>query len=203
LSARTAEPPTNFNRWRYDQTMSLTLSHNFLIAMPALADTNFAGTVTYLCQHDADGALGIVINRPAPLNLRQLLQRLDLPYTRDDDVPVFTGGPMNPQNGFILHEAIPGYELSVDLGNDLMFSTARDLLAAIGRGDGPARFLVALGYAGWGPGQIEVEIGENSWLTCTAAAAVLFDTPPEDRVRRAAAILGIDFSLLNAQPGYA
>ena len=183
--------------------MSLCLNHQFLIAMPALADTNFAGTVTYLCQHDANGALGIVINRLAPLDLRAVLTHLKLPYTRSDDAPVFIGGPMDPQIGFVLHDAIDGYDLSVDLGNELMLSTARDMLAAIGEGNGPRRFLIALGYAGWGPGQLEIEIAENAWLTCPATREVLFDVPPEQRVRRAAAVLGIDFNLINAQPGYA
>ena len=182
--------------------MSFSLNHNFLIAMPALADTNFAGTVTYLCQHDEKGALGIVINRPSPLSLREVLQHLKLPYVRTDEVPVFSGGPMDPQNGFVLHDAIDGYELSVSLGNDLMLSTARDLLAAIGQGNGPRRFLVALGYAGWGPGQLEIEIADNAWLNCPATSDVLFDAPPEQRVQRAAAILGIDFNLINAQAGH-
>ena len=183
--------------------MPFSLNHNFLIAMPALADTNFAGTVTYLCQHDDQGALGIVINRPSPLSLREIEQHLKLPYTRADEPPVFTGGPMDPQNGFVLHDAIDGYDLSVNLGNDLMLSTARELLAAIGQARGPRRFLVALGYAGWGPGQLEIEIGENAWLTCPATADGLFDVPPEQRVQRAAAILGIDFNLINSQPGHA
>ena len=187
----------------YHRPMSFSLSHQFLIAMPALADTNFAGTVTYLCQHDEKGALGIVINRPAPLNLRAVLTHLKLPYHRADEAPVFIGGPMDPQNGFVLHDAIDGYDLSVNLGNDLMLSTARELLAAIGEGNGPRRFLIALGYAGWGPGQLEVEIAENAWLTCPASSAVLFDVPFEQRVQRAAATLGFDFNLINSQPGYA
>ena len=183
--------------------MSFSLSHQFLIAMPVLADTNFAGTVTYLCQHDAQGALGIVINRPSALQLRDVLTHLKLPCTRTDDAPVYTGGPMEPQTGFVLHDVIEGYDLSVRLGGDLMLSTARDLLAAIGAGNGPRRFLVALGYAGWGPGQLETELAGNAWLSCPASSEVLFEVPPAQRVRRAAAALGIDFSLINAQPGHA
>ena len=182
--------------------MPFSVSHNFLIAMPLLADSNFAGTVTYICQHDEQGALGIVINRPSTLSLREVLQHMRLPCTRTDEAPIFTGGPMNPQHGFVLHDAIEGYELSVRLSDEVMLSTARELLAAIGEGHGPQRFLVALGYAGWGPGQLESEIAENAWLTCPASSEVLFDVPPSHRVQRAAAVLGIDFNLINSQAGH-
>ncbi len=183
--------------------MSLSLRHQFLIAMPALDDENFAHTVTYICQHDDGGALGIVINRPGPMRLRACIESLGLDYLRDDDPEVLVGGPVSPEHGFILHTALPAFDLSVDLGNGLFFSTARELLAVIARNEGPEHFLIALGYAGWSAGQLEAEIAQNAWLTCPASDRVLFEVPMEDRVREAAKVLGIDFNLIAAQPGFA
>ena len=187
----------------YDQAMSLTLKHQFLLAMPALEDENFAHTVTYVCQHDSQGALGIIVNKPAPMRLQELMESLGLDYLRMDDPIVLMGGPVNPAHGFILHTPLAGFDLSVDLGNGLMFSTAKDLLAAIGRNEGPEKFLIALGYAGWSGGQLETEVGQNAWLTCPASERVLFDVPLPERVREAASSLGIDFNLIASRPGFA
>ena len=183
--------------------MSLSFRHQFLIAMPALDDENFAHSVTYLCQHDSGGALGIVVNRPGPMRLRACIESLGLDYLRSDDPEVLVGGPVSPELGFILHTEYPGFDMSVDLGNGLFFSTAKELLAAIARNEGPERFLIALGYAGWSAGQLEAEIAQNAWLTCPASERVLFEVPMEDRVREAAKVLGIDFNLIASQPGFA
>lgn len=183
--------------------MTLSLRHQFLIAMPALDDENFAHTVTYICQHDSQGALGIVVNKPGPMRLRACIESLGLDYLRDDDPEVLIGGPVNPEHGFILHTPFTGIDLSVDLGNGLMFSTARELLTAIARDEGPERFLIALGYAGWSGGQLESELSQNAWLTCPASERVLFEVPHAERAREAAKALGIDFNLIAAQPGFA
>lgn len=188
--------------------MTQSLRHHFLIAMPALADGNFAGSVTYLCQHDADGALGIVINQPMELDVKSLLaQVIDTSEIRDGSkglaTPVLRGGPVSPQSGFILHSTFAALDVSLDLGHGISFTTAKDMLSAIGRGEGPEHWLVALGYAGWGPGQLESEIAENAWLVCPASLEVLFEVPFSQRVHKAAQSLGIDFNLMSPRQGYA
>lgn len=186
--------------------MNESLKHHFLVALPTLADdANFADTVTYLCQHDADGAFGLIVNKPMELTLDALLDHLaiELASATSATAHVLRGGPCNPESGFILHDAVSDADRSVDLGNGLMFSTARELLASIGNGRGPDNYLVALGFAGWGPGQLEAEIADNAWLACPASHDVLFRVPFAERKARAAASLGIDINLLSPRPGYA
>jgi|SRR5690625_2811819 len=181
------------------------LTHHFLIAMPSLADPNFSRTVTYLCQHDADGALGIVINRPTDVRLDELLQHLELsdPDPAVAEQPVLLGGPVQRERGFVLHRHDQDWDASLPVADDIVLTTSKDILAAIARGAGPNDYVVALGYAGWGPGQLEQELAENSWLSGPASADVLFNVPFEQRWQAAASLLGVDISLLSTTAGRA
>jgi len=178
--------------------------HQFLLAMPGLAGDYFAGTITYLCEHNADGAMGLVINRPSEMTLIELLDQLDLsPRGSSIECPVLEGGPVARERGFILHSDDRHYDASLDIGAGLVLTASREGLEAIASGAGPAKFVVALGFAGWGPGQLEQELIDNAWLTCPADPAVIFDVPFGQRVVRAAASLGIDFNLLSGRAGHA
>lgn len=185
-------------------TQDQTLSHHFLIAMPALEDPNFSRTVTYICEHNEEGALGIVINRPSELVLGDLLGHLEIECDSDcARAPVHVGGPVQRERGFVLHPSAGDWEASIEIGGSISVTTSRDILEALASGGGPERFLVALGYAGWGPGQLEQEMAENAWLSGPAEASVIFDTQDDQRWRAAAALLGVDLSLLSADSGHA
>jgi putative transcriptional regulator len=185
-------------------TADASFRHQFLIAMPGLVDSYFGGTIIYLCEHNADGAMGLVVNRPSELSLGELLSQvgLDVPAAAATR-PVLEGGPVARERGFILHSAERRYEASLEVADDLVLTASREALAAIAADRGPTRFLVALGFAGWAPGQLEQELKDNVWLTCPVDTAVLFEIPFDQRVVRAAAGLGIDFNLLSGQAGHA
>lgn len=181
-----------------------SLKNQFLIAMPSMTGSYFGDTVTYLCEHTDDGAMGVVINRPSELSLRDLLEQLGMESDHvDPEMPVMDGGPVARDRGFILHSDDERFEASLDLGNGLMLTAARDVLEAIGSGRGPRDYLVALGYAGWEGGQLESELKDNAWLNCPASLDVVFREPFESRVSKAAASLGIDFRLMSGQAGHA
>lgn len=172
--------------------------------MPSLAGSYFGNTITYLCEHNEQGAMGIMVNRPSNLTLADLFDQLDIKSGgRVIETPVLEGGPVASDRGFILHTSERAFSASLDLGNGLMLTTALEVLEAIAAGEGPQRYLVALGYAGWGDGQLEAEMKDNSWLNCPASQEVLFSTPFEERVEKAAAGLGIDFSLISGRAGHA
>jgi putative transcriptional regulator len=186
--------------------------HQFLLAMPGLADGYFGGTVTYLCEHSAEGAMGLVINRPSEMALAELMGQLGIDLGAGVKVatrgapavhPVLEGGPVSRERGFVLHTDDCHYDVSLDLGEGLVLTASREALEAIAVGDGPERYLVALGFAGWGPGQLEQEMLDNAWLNCPVDNAVIFDVPYEERVARAAATLGIDFRMLSGHAGHA
>ncbi len=181
------------------------LTNQFLIAMPSLGDPNFSRSVALICEHNEQGALGVILNQPLQIRLTELLEHLELPATnpRLAHVPVFKGGPVAVERGFILHERGMAWESSLDIGDDLTLTMSRDILAAIARGEGPAQYLVLLGYAGWGPGQLEQEIAANAWLNCPAAVEVIFQRPPEARWQAAAGLLGIDLMFLSGHAGHA
>jgi len=171
--------------------------------MPSLAGSYFGSTLTYVCEHNDEGAMGIMVNRPSELSLKELLAQLGIDSIGNlVDVPVLEGGPVASDRGFILHTSELHFESSLDLEHGLMLTTAREVLEAIAAGEGPRRFLVALGYAGWGEHQLEEEMKENSWLNCPADPDVLFDTPFAERVAKAAASLGIDFNLISGRAGH-
>lgn len=181
------------------------LTNHFLIAMPGLVDPSFSKTVTYLCQHSEEGALGIIINRPSDLTLGDIMEQMDIKIEGSDIamIPVYLGGPVQPERGFILHEPIGEWNSTLRVSDALGLTTSRDILEAIGEGCGPRRMLVALGYAGWGKGQLEQEIIRNSWLNAPADHSILFTHPPFHRWKAAAELMGVDISRMTTQAGHA
>jgi putative transcriptional regulator len=195
-----------------DDSASINLTNHFLIAMPGLADQTFAKSVVYLCEHSERGALGLMINKPTDISLQQLFEKVELPLGRADlrDAPVFHGGPVQTERGFVLHEALraggsdePVYASTMVIPGGLEMTTSRDVLEALSTGAGPARVLVSLGYSAWAQGQLESEIGENSWLIAHADPQVIFETPVEQRYDRALALLGLQAWMLSPEAGHA
>ncbi|MGQ0656547.1 MAG: YqgE/AlgH family protein [Chromatiales bacterium] len=184
---------------------SMNLTNHFLIAMPSLADPNFSHTVTYMCAHSEEGAMGIVINRPLSFGLGEVLSQMQMQAThpRINDIPVFQGGPVQRDRGFILFRPNTQWGSSLEVGGEVGVATSRDILEAISRGEGPSDTLVALGYAGWSAGQLEQEILDNAWLSSPANEQILFKVPPQDRWRRAAALLGINIDAMSPEAGHA
>lgn len=188
----------------------INLTNQFLIAMPGMADDHFSRTVVYLCEHTENGALGLVINRPTDITLKSLFEKVELSLDRDELVgqPVFFGGPVQTERGFVLHEktgtAESPYSSTMAIaGGDLEMTTSKDVLEALANGAGPRKLLVTLGYSGWSAGQLEEEIGRNGWLTVNADPQVIFDTPVEQRYQRALALLGFDPLMLSQEAGHA
>jgi putative transcriptional regulator len=188
----------------------INLTNQFLIAMPGMADGTFTGAVVYLCEHTENGALGLVINKPIDIKLKNLFEKVELSLTRDDlaESPVYFGGPVQTERGFVLHErqsdAASPYSSTLSIpGGGLDMTTSKDVLEALSNGAGPKKILVTLGYSGWGAGQLEDEIGRNGWLTVDAAPEVIFDTPIEQRYDRALSLLGIDPRMLSQEAGHA
>lgn len=180
------------------------LRNHFLIAMPALDDPNFSRTVIYICEHNADGALGIVINRPSTLTVGDLLGHMEITAQPPaNEAPVYVGGPVQRERGFVLHPGDREWESSLRVGPGIAITTSRDVLEALGRGDGPGHALVALGYAGWGAGQLEREMRENAWLSGPADPAVVFERGNDERWQAAAALLGVDVARLSSLSGRA
>jgi len=181
------------------------LSNHFLIAMPALADPNFARGVTLLCQHDANGAMGLLVNRLSDFTVGELFAQMGI--ETDDlalgETPVLLGGPVHPDRGFVLHDDPRDWNSTLRFGDGLAVTTSRDILVAMARGDGPKNVLVALGYSGWDAGQLEAELGENAWLTAPADQAIVFRTPLGDRWQAAASSLGVDLRFLADRTGHA
>jgi putative transcriptional regulator len=185
------------------QTANFT--HHFLIAMPAMADPHFAHTLTYVCEHNKDGALGIVVNKPTDMTLSTLFEQIDVPLVDAQlrQTPVHFGGPVQVDRGFVLHRPLGNWQSTLAISDDLGLTTSKDVLEAVARGEGPKSVLVSLGYAGWSAGQLEQEIAQNAWLTVEANAGVLFETPAEARLPAAMRLLGIDFSRLSDDVGHA
>ncbi len=182
-----------------------SLENHLLIAMPTLADTFFNKTVTYICEHNDQGAMGLIINLPIHITLAELLTQIDSNKkpTSMLNQPVLSGGPVSPERGFVLHAPQQGWASSLALSDDIMITTSKDILMALGTEQAPPDFLVTLGYAGWGPGQLEQEIIENSWLTVPAKKEILFNTPIEQRWQKATENLGIDPAHLSSEIGHA
>ena len=182
-----------------------SLKNHFLIAMPSLTQGIFAHSLTYLCEHNEQGAMGIIINRPMGLALGEILEHLNIDGVRHhSEDPVMAGGPVQTDRGFVLHPTgEQQWESTRSITEEISLTTSRDILDALAHNEGPASALVALGYAGWGAGQLESELVANSWLTIPADSAIIFDTPAEKRLDAAAAKLGIDLSLLAPGAGHA
>jgi putative transcriptional regulator len=182
------------------------LSGQFLIAMPAMADPNFDRTVTYVCEHNDEGALGIIVNRPTTMSLGEILAQMDLRISDPALAaqPVLQGGPVQPERGFVIHDdGGDGFSSTLSVPDGLKVTTSRDILVALAEGHGPPRAVIALGYAGWGAGQLEAEMAANSWLTVPAAAEIIFSVPFERRWEAAAALLGVSIAALSPEAGHA
>ncbi len=193
-----------------DIPSSINLTHHFLIAMPGLEDEAFAKSVVYMCEHSERGALGLVINKPGDINVKELFDKVNLPLRRDDLTlaPVFQGGPVQTERGFVLHESMmPGseavYASTLSIPGGLEMTTSRDVLEALSTGAGPRRVFVSLGYSAWGEGQLESELLDNSWLTVAADPGVIFDTPVEERYEKALMLLGLQSWMLSPVAGHA
>ncbi len=182
-----------------------SLTNQLLIAMPGMLDPNFSTTVTLICEHNDEGALGIVINRPLNLRLGGLFEQLDVenPDPAAAQHPVLMGGPVGPERGFVLHNPGAQYENSLAVSSDIHLTLSRDIIDALASGSGPGKSLVALGYAGWEPGQLEEEMLANSWLNVPATPDIVFDTPFNERWMKAAKTLGIDISQISSDAGHA
>ena len=182
-----------------------SLSNHFLIAMPALSDPNFHHTTTLICEHNADGALGLVINRPIDLQLGDILEHMGIDPGSSEiaALPIYMGGPVQNDRGFVLHEPLGSWEATLKVTETTGITSSRDILEAIARGEGPARSFITLGYAGWGAGQLEQELAANAWLSGPASTRIVFDTPCEERWEAAAALLGIDLKLISGDAGHA
>lgn len=187
---------------------SHSLKHHFLVASPYLEDPRFHGAVIYICEHSEEGTLGLMINQPLDIHLGEILEQLDL-QGGELDLPVFSGGPVEQERGFVLHSppASPSpatiWQNTAKVAEGVMLTTSRDILAGIGRDDGPEEFLMALGYSGWGAGQLEEELGSNAWLTCPATTDILFRTPWVDRYKAVLKLIGIDLTQLSETVGHA
>jgi len=193
---------------------SIDLKHHFLIAMPGLEDETFARSVIYMCEHSARGAMGLIINKPSDISMRLLFDKVELPLRREDLMqnPVGQGGPVQTERGFVLHDHLrldtPEQEGSVyastlTVPGGLEMTTSRDVLEALSSGAGPRRVLVTLGYASWGEGQLESELGENTWLTVPASVDVIFEVPMAERYDRALDLLGLKSWMLSPDAGHA
>ena len=171
--------------------------------MPNQTGTYFSNTLTYICDHNEQGTLGLMINRPTDIALTELLGQFDCATNVGTDLVVLEGGPVQQERGFVLHSTDFQTTGSMPIGNDLLLTASREILEIIGTGDGPKQFMVALGYAGWGEGQLENELANNAWLTVPATSEILFDTPFDQRIDSAAKSLGIDFQLMSPHLGHA
>ncbi len=191
---------------------SINLTNQFLIAMPGMGDGTFAGAVIYMCEHTENGALGLVINKPIDITLKNLFEKVELSLDREEfaALPVYFGGPVQTERGFVLHEAlvvegsdeIP-YNSSLKIEGGLEMTTSKDVLEAISSGSGPKKVLITLGYSGWAAGQLEDEMSRNGWINVEAEPGIIFDTPVGERYGKALSLLGIDAGMLSVDAGHA
>lgn len=184
---------------------NVNLSQHFLIAMPAMVDPHFSKTLTFICEHNDQGALGVVVNRPIDMNLHRLLEQVSIPPESDTfkSIPVHFGGPVQVDRGFVLHTPLGQWQSTLAVSTEIGLTTSRDILQAVACGKGPQQMLVTLGYAGWAPGQLEHELSQNAWLTVQAKPEVLFEMPAEERLAAAMGLLGVDYANLSEQAGHA
>jgi len=185
-------------------TLPTSLADHLLVALPSLTDPTFARTVSLICQHDENGAMGVLVNQPSEYTLGDVLAQMEI--QTDDlvlrDQVVLNGGPVHPERGFVIHDDARAWESSLQVGEGVYLTTSRDILEAMARGEGPRNALVTLGCAGWSEGQLESELGENSWLTVPADSELLFSTPFEQRWQGAASRIGVDLFLLTDYSGH-
>jgi len=181
------------------------LTNQFLIAMPGLEDPNFFHSVTYICEHNKDGAMGLVINRPMNMQLGEILEHIDIRDASIEarQIPLYLGGPVQQERGFVLHMPLGNWEATLQVTDRIGITSSLDILDAIAHDTGPEHCLVSLGYAGWGAGQLEQELADNAWLSGPADPDILFKKPDEERWKAAAATLGVDLDLLSGEAGHA
>lgn len=190
----------------HSQPDRINLTHQFLIAMPGVIDSPFSGSVVYICEHNERGALGLVINRPTDIDMSTLFDKIDikLEIALLQHQPVLYGGPVQTERGFVLHEPqTEPYHSSLRVPGGLEMTTSKDVLEQVAAGNGPSRFILTLGYSGWGAGQLEDELAHNGWLTVPADQAIIFDTPIEARQQAAMALLGVSPLTLSTEVGHA
>ncbi len=187
----------------------MNLTNHFLVAMPGMKDPYFKNSVIYLCEHNSDGAMGLMINAPIDVTIEKMLAQVDVqpvhPQLCKESLtePVYNGGPVSEDRGFILHKPKDHYESSVRMTDDISVTTSKDILTVLGTEAEPSNYLVALGYSGWEAGQLESELAENSWLTIEANPDIIFETPIQDRWKKAVEMLGIQPEHLSALSGHA
>ncbi|MEO6423150.1 MAG: YqgE/AlgH family protein [Candidatus Nitrotoga sp.] len=183
----------------------LDFRHHFLIAMPAMADSPFAKSLVYICEHNAQGALGIIVNRPTNLTLGELFDQTKIPRVEFElsSMPVYFGGPVQTDRGFVLHKPMGQWQSTLAINENLGLTTSRDILLAVGAGLEPKNLLLTLGYSGWAQGQLEHELTQNAWLTVPASERILFELSSEERLPAAMAQLGVDYSSLSEYAGHA
>ena len=181
------------------------LTNHVHIAIPPLSEPKFHHTATLICEHNEEGALGLVINRPTELLLGDILEHMKIDTTHDDVAgqPVYMGGPVQNDRGFVLHEPVGDWEATLRISEQTGITSSRDILEAIARGEGPERSFITLGYAGWGAGQLEEELAANAWLSGPADTAIVFETPYDQRWEAAAALIGVDLTLISGEAGHA
>lgn len=184
---------------------SVNLTDNFLIAMPSLEDPYFSNALVYICEHNENGALGIIVNRPIDMNLAGLLEKIDIKLDAGQlaQLPVYFGGPLQLDHGFVLHRPVGQWQSTLAVNAEVGLTSSRDVLAAVGKEGLPSEIIVTLGYAGWDAGQLEDELGQNSWLTVPARPGILFELPPEERLPAAMQNLGVSFTQLSDVAGHA
>ena len=181
------------------------LTKHFLIAMTALVDPNFSRTVTLIAEHSDQGALGVIVNRPLDMDLAALFDRIDLSIEDPETAgqPVYFGGPVQTDRGFVLHRPAGEWHSSLAIGDDAALTSSKDILQSVGSGGGPEEVLVTLGYAGWSAGQLEQELAQNAWLTVPADLSIVFELPPEERFAAALQLIGVDYASLSEVAGHA
>jgi len=184
---------------------TLDLTDQFLIAMPHMADPHFARTLTYVCEHNAEGALGLIVNRPTDMTLATLFDRVNIPLESPElaGMPVYFGGPVQTDRGFVLHRPAGGWQSSLRVNDEIALTSSRDILQAMSETGEPHEVIITLGYAGWAAGQLEWELAQNAWLSVPAVPAIMFGLPPEERLAAAMQLLGVDFATLADVAGHA
>lgn len=185
---------------------SINLTNHFLIAMPAMDDPYFSKSLIYIAEHNEQGALGIIVNRPIDMSLASLLEKIELPFESTPELgnlPVFFGGPVQTDRGFVLHRPVGEWQSTLAVTPEVGLTSSRDVLQAVAREGQPSEIVVTLGYSGWSAGQLEHELSQNTWLTVPASSHILFDLPYEERLPSAMESLGIDFTHLSEQAGHA
>jgi len=184
---------------------SINLTDHFLIAMPAMEDPYFAKSLVYVAEHNDQGALGVIVNRPIDMDLATLFKKIDVPFESAAlaRLPVFFGGPVQTDRGFVLHRPLGSWQSTLAVNQEVGLTTSRDVLLSVGQAGHPSDMVITLGYSGWGAGQLEHELAQNAWLTVPANSRILFELPYEEKLASALELLGIDLANLAGQAGHA